>query len=131
MKNTTKDITKKLILALAIFLIGMALLSKYSFKTEKIKDVDISTVISQINADQVKSVEIKDDQLSVVLKDNTKEVASKEIGESFSTLLSNYQVAPEKMQKITVVIKKDSGWSYWFNNLLPFLILIRYHGTTQ
>jgi cell division protease FtsH len=122
MKNSSKSISRNLVFAIIVFLTLAAILSFYNLPMEKIKDVQVSTIVEQINAEQVKSVEISGDELLVELNDGGKEKAAKEPGESFTTLLSNYKVAPEKMQKVTISVKQESGFLFWFSTLAPFLI---------
>jgi len=122
MKNATKYITKNLIISILIFLVVAGILSTYNLSAEKIEDVLISQVIEQINAEEVRSIEVRGDELLVELKDGTKENASKEPGESLSTLLSNYGVDPAKMTQVDVAIKGESGLGYWMGVLLPFLL---------
>ncbi len=122
MKNTSKSISRNLVISIVVFLVIAAILSAYNLPSEKTKEVQVSTIVDQINNEQVKSVEISGDQLLAQLNDGTKEKASKEPGESFTTLLANYKVAPEKMQKVTIEVKQESGFAYWFSALAPFLI---------
>ena len=122
MKNSTKSITKNLVISIALFLVLAAVLSMYSLSGDATKKVQISEVVQQINDEKVKSVAVKNDALTVTLNDNTKEVTSKEPGESFSTLLSNYKVDPTKMDKVAVDIQQESGLSYWLGVMLPFIL---------
>jgi len=82
----------------------------------------MSEVVSQINDEKVKSIEVKGDTLLIELTDGAKEKARKESGESFTTLLANYQVSPDKMSKLTIDITQESGFGYWLGTLLPFLL---------
>jgi len=122
MKNSTKSISRNLVISIVVFLIIAAILSAYNLPIDKVKEVQVSAIVDQINAEQIKSVEISGDQLLAQLNDGTKEKASKEPGESFTALLANYKVAPEKMQKVTIEVKQESGFAYWFGALAPFLI---------
>jgi cell division protease FtsH len=122
MKNSTKSISRNLVLAIVIFLTMAAILSFYNLPVDKIKDVQVSTIVEQINGEQIKTVEIRGDELLVELNDGSKEKAAKEPGESFTALLSNYKVAPEKMQKVIISVKQESGFVFWFSTLAPFLI---------
>ncbi len=122
MKNSTKNITKNLVISIVLFLVLAAVLSTYSLKSEKIKDVQLSDVVTQIQNGKVKSIEVSGDKLGVTLADNTKQTSHKEPGESLSTLLSNYKIDPEKMRAVTIDIKQESGLSFWLGALLPFLL---------
>ena len=122
MKNSTKNITKNLIISIIVFVVLAAMLSAYSLTTEKPKEMQLGAIVDQINSEQVKSVIVRGDRIEVTLNDNTKEVATKEPGESFTTLLANYKVDPGKMSKASVDVKSESGFLYWAGNLLPFIL---------
>ena len=122
MKNSTKAVSKNLIVSIVLFLVLAGILSTYNLSSEKIEPVQLGKVIEEINAEQVKSVEVHGDKLIVTLNDGVKQSSSKEPGESLSTLLSNYQVPSAKMEKIAVDIKGESGLSFWLGTLLPFLV---------
>ncbi|HPA25682.1 MAG TPA: ATP-dependent zinc metalloprotease FtsH [bacterium] len=119
MKNLVKNVL--IIIFVCLFIAVFFSLSNNQ-STEKIKTVGVGEVIAKINGGQVKSVEVAGNQLSIELTDGQKLKADKEATESFSTLLKNYNVPTEKMQSVAVTIKQESGWSYWLNNLLPFII---------
>lgn len=72
----------------------------------------------------VKSVDVHGDTMVVILKDEKMkpQEVKKEMGQSFSELMSNYGVASEKLQKVDVQVKELSGWKYWMEMLLPFLL---------
>ncbi|OIO52823.1 cell division protein FtsH [Candidatus Uhrbacteria bacterium CG_4_10_14_0_8_um_filter_58_22] len=122
MKNVTKYLTKNLIISVVVFLVIAAILSTYSLKNDQPNEIQVSQLVSQIEADEVKSVTVRGDELQIELKDGTKEKTQKEPGESFTTLLANYQVTPEKMTGIEFDIKKEGGVAYWVGTLLPFLL---------
>jgi len=122
MKNATKYITKNLIISIVVFVVIAAILSTYSITNEKPEEIQLSQLVSQIEAGNVKAVVIKGDLLEIELNDGTEQVTKKEGGESFTTLLSNYEVTPEKMSGIEVEIQSESGFGYWLRVLLPFLL---------
>lgn len=119
MKNLVKNIF--IIIFVCLFIAAFFSLSDKP-SSQKIEAVGLGQVITQINAGEVKSVQISGNQLNVELNDGKKIKAYKEVNESFSTLLKNYNVSTEKMQSVAVTIKQESGWTYWLNNLLPFII---------
>lgn len=122
MKKATKYITKNLIISIVVFVVIAALLSTYSMTTEKPEEIQVSQLISQIEAGNVKSVIVKGDLMEIELHDGTEQTTKKESGESFSTLLSNYEVSPKKMSGIEVDIQDKSGFGYWLGVMLPFLL---------
>ncbi|MEK9152032.1 MAG: ATP-dependent zinc metalloprotease FtsH [Patescibacteria group bacterium] len=122
MKNSTKSLSKNLLISIALFLLLAGILSGYNLSSEKIEQVSLASVVEQINAEKVKSVDVSGDKLLVTLSDGRKQTANKEADASFTTILSNYKVAAEKMQKVAIDVKTESGMSLWLGTLLPFLI---------
>jgi cell division protease FtsH len=120
MKSLLKNFT---VIFLALLLIA-GLLSFSDLTTAKPKVVDITTLVQEINAEQVKEVGVQGDVLVVTLADNKadKQQVQKEVGQTFSQLMDNYKVAPEKLAKVSVKIEDQSGWKYWLAVLLPYLI---------
>jgi cell division protease FtsH len=120
MKNS---LLKNLLLFLIIFLAISGLFSTYnSTQTKKAETKDISALVGQINAGQVKSITIQENTLTATLADGTKEEILKEPQDSLSALLKNYNIPTDKMQNITVEVKNPSGASYWIGVILPFAI---------
>ena len=120
MKNLAKNL---LFILLALFLI--AALFSYGGPGEKEPDeVDISTLVQEINDGKVKSIDVVGDILTATLTDenaNTQQI-KKEFGQPFSELMNNYGVAPEKLQGIAVAVKEETGAKFWFKALAPYLI---------
>ncbi len=90
----------------------------------KSEQVGIGKLVEEINSETVKSVTVQGDTLLVTLNDEKAkpQEVKKELGQSFSELMSNYGVASEKLQKVDVQVKDLSGWRYWLDMLLPFLL---------
>ena len=90
----------------------------------KPEQVGIGKLVEEINGETVKSVTVQVDTLFVTLNDEKAkpQEVKKELGQSFSELMSNYGVASEKLQKVDVQVKDLSGWRYW----LVFAIFIAF-----
>lgn len=114
-------IVKNIIVFLFVLIAIGAFFSLYTAKPEKPETVGIETVIGQIQKGEVKRIEVKGETLSLELSDGRKEVAYKEPNESLSTLLKNFDVAPEKMRNIALSIE-DQRKNFWINTILSFLI---------
>jgi len=115
-------LNKNVIIGIASFIIIAIILSFLSMPEDKIQNIDTTALISEIQNEQIKSIDVKDTSLDITLKDNTKQTAQKESGESLSSLLKNYNVDPQKTAKIAVRVQNDTGWSFWLINILPFII---------
>ncbi len=117
-----KKLLKNLFFFFLAFMVIAAVFSAYSSGTAKSEEISIKTLIEQIEQEQVRKIEVSGDKISVELKDDRLETANKEAGETFSEMVSNYQVDPAKTKAISISIKEESGWSFWAKNILPFLI---------
>ncbi len=118
-----KNLVKNFILFLGIFLLITLIFSAFSEKGSNIEMVGINQIIARINNEELSSIEIKGDRIEAKVKDEDKiEISRKEPGESFSDLVRNYQIDPEKIDSIAVTVKENSGWDYFLVNILPFLL---------
>ena len=117
-----KNLIKNVLIFFIVFLVIAAIFSSYNFTKPKIKDADTSQLITQLNNEEVKSIEIEENNLLVTLKDDAQENIKKEYGESFGDILKNYNIPTEKIANVAVSVKTKSGLAYWAENLLPFLI---------
>jgi cell division protease FtsH len=113
---------KNFIIFVVIFLVVGGLFSLYQTSTKKVTEVSINQVVKQVDNAEVSQIVVEGSKLNVVLKDGTKEVSRKESTESFTDVLKNYGLSPEKIQALNVDIREGSGGSFWINTVLPFLL---------
>lgn len=96
--------------------------------TDKAKPSDITTFIQQIQSKNVTSVEIKDTEMSIKLKDGTTQTVAKETNESLSELLTNYGIDAETIRTLPVKVVQPSTWEVILpvaiSNILPILLLV-------
>jgi cell division protease FtsH len=114
--------SRQILLGIIVFLIIASLFSLYNSPLEKPKRIDLGTLINQIEDESVKSIIVKNNELEVTLENDEKQIVEKEASESLSTLLNNYNVDAEKMKKVAIEVKADSGWKFWLSATLPILI---------
>jgi len=107
-----------------LLLLVAGVLSYSPITKPKPEPVGVGKLVEEINSEMVKSVDVHGDTMVVILKDEKMkpQEVKKEMGQSFSELMSNYGVASEKLQKVDVQVKELSGWKYWMEMLLPFLL---------
>lgn len=122
MKNPTSLISRKVLIGIIAFAVIAGLLSTYSLDNNKVTEVDVSTLIQQINAGEVKSIAIEGNTMTIVKNDGSESTAVKEIGQPFTELATNYGVNPEKLAAVDVKVVAESGTAFWMANLLPILI---------
>src|SRR3989338_6065102 len=120
MKNLAKNL---LLILLALFLIA-AMFSYGNAGEKKPDEVAVTTLVDELNKGEVKSIDVIGDRVTITLKDeqaNTQTV-KKEPGQSFSELLEQYGIPPEKFQGIPVFVKDETGVRFWIGALAPYLI---------
>lgn len=117
-----KSVIKNIVIFVIVFLAISAIFSLYNMKTNTVETVDIQKMITEINDGTVQTVEIKGNTLNLTLTDGKKQTLQKETTDSFSTLMNNFQVSPEKLQKVGIQVSEEGGIGYWMSALLPFLI---------
>ena len=121
MKNT---VIKNIATFLLVVVVVAGILSFFSVDATASKDIDVSTLVTEINDGKVKSIEVTGDRLTVTLTDKTVQKTQKETSESLSTLLDNYKVAPDKIAAIQIGIKDDTSAAFWFWSVAPIVLPI-------
>ena len=122
--KSMKTLIKNFLIVFGVLLLVTAVLSTANFGSNKPETASINTLVQDIDNESVKSIEVKGDYLYVTLKDeNAKQLEiKKEAGQSFSELMSNYGVAPEKLAQVDVSVKDQTGWQFWVSVLAPWII---------
>lgn len=117
-----KNLLKNVIIFLIIFLAAAGLLSTFRLNSEKVEKINLQKFVEQIEKEEIKDIVVEGEKLNISLASGALETLQKEPSETLGELLKNYNVAPEKIKKINIEIKGATGWSYWLNALLPFLL---------
>ena len=107
---------------LLLFFVISGILILIESPKDKPSNVSLSELVSQINQGQVKSVSIQENNLSITLKDDKEEKATKESEGSLTDTLSNYGVDKDRLKEVAITVKEPSGASYWAALVLPFLL---------
>ncbi len=117
-----KYVVRNLILFFVV-LVGLGVLfSTASLKGDAPKEIDLSTLAAQIGQGEVKSIEIRGNDLKIELQDGSKQEAVKESGDSLVSALRDFGVAPEKLQAVEVAVKQPGGFGYWMSVLIPVIL---------
>ncbi|MFB6225977.1 MAG: ATP-dependent zinc metalloprotease FtsH [Candidatus Paceibacteria bacterium] len=117
-----KDLFKKFGVVILSLLIIASALSFSQVGQQQAKKVGINTLVNEIKKEQVESIKVQGDTMSVKLKNQKRKLeVKKEQDQSFSELMSNYGVDPKKLSAIKVTIEGRSGWKYWLNVLAPYI----------
>ncbi|MEK7584267.1 MAG: ATP-dependent zinc metalloprotease FtsH [Patescibacteria group bacterium] len=119
MKNS---LFRNILTFLLVFLLVASIFSMFNLDTTKPAEVDIATLVTQINEERVKGIAVKGDVLTVTLPDDTEQITRKEPSESLSTLLSNFGVSQEKLTKVKIEVKNETGLGFWLLTISPILL---------
>ncbi|MFA5318555.1 MAG: ATP-dependent zinc metalloprotease FtsH [Patescibacteria group bacterium] len=117
-----KNLLKNFLLFFFIFIVIGSLFYSVSENDQESEQVGIHTLIAEMNEELVESVDVEGDTLKITLKDGTIQNAKKETGESFSALLNNFGVSPDKLAQVNIEVKDESGFAFWASALLPLLL---------
>ncbi|TSC68014.1 MAG: cell division protease FtsH [Parcubacteria group bacterium Gr01-1014_66] len=107
-----------------VLLILMFISAGYAYVAEQVgkrKEVSLSELVEKINIGEVAEITISDSSLDILLKDNTRLSAEKEIEAGLTETLRNYGVEPEQLRKIKVSVDSSNGMQFVFGILLPIL----------
>lgn len=109
---------------LILFLLIAGLMILYKSPTTKIEDVSLSKLVNQINAGEIKTIDVAGRELKIELNSGGKQKATKEVESSLVETLANYGVNKDELQKVNIAIKQESGAAFWASIVLPFLLPI-------
>ncbi len=118
----------KIINAVLIILIVSVLYSILFTPGISNSQISLSDLANDINAGVVNKIEVKGDNLKITYAtSSTSSVAlikesKKEEGEALIQTFSNYKVDAARLSKVNISIENDTGFTYWFINLAPFVI---------
>ncbi len=106
-------------------LIFLLLLSVYSaisgYQTAK-PQISISELSTDISAGKVSHLIITGDTIEATYGENEIKKAKKETGVALSDTLKSYGVSADKLAKLNVEVKSESGFGFWFMTIAPLVI---------
>jgi cell division protease FtsH len=123
-KFTWKDIF--LYGALLVFLIFLTIGLGDVTKIGQTRDIAISQLVTDINNNKVKEIQVTDTKITVDYKDGKKAQANKESSTSIYEVL---QRAGAKTNKVKITVKSEAGMNTWVGVLsafLPVLLMIAF-----
>ncbi|KKS65890.1 MAG: ATP-dependent zinc metalloprotease FtsH [Parcubacteria group bacterium GW2011_GWC2_42_6] len=118
-----KNLFKNFFIILIVFILVSAVFSYFSGDDKTIPEMSLGELAQKINAEQIKKIEVNDQELKITLTDDSAAISRKEAESSLSDSLKNYGVETDKLQKVALEIKDIGGWRFWFGSIiLPFLL---------
>ncbi|MFA5300053.1 MAG: ATP-dependent zinc metalloprotease FtsH, partial [Lutibacter sp.] len=117
-----KTFIKNILIAFFVLLVISSIFTIYNSSYDSIETIPLNQVVSLINEDQVDRIIIQENKLEINLKDNTQKLSQKEGELGLSETLNNLGVDANKLKSVAFEIKDASGFGYWLNIILPFLL---------
>jgi len=119
---TSGQFFSNLLTAVLVFLIISTLYSAVEGNKKKVEEVSVSKIAQDISLGTVKKVVVEGGMINAEYLDGSKKKSKKETESSLSQTLVNYGVTAEKLAKVEVEVKNESGFGYYMLNILPFLL---------
>ncbi len=122
------SVFSKIINGILIILIISTLYSLIFTGGVKNEQISIGQLATDINSGIVQKIEVKGDNLLITYSSTSSSAvaiikeAKKEVDTPLTQTLSNYKVSQDKFENINIDIVSDTGFTYWFISLAPFLI---------
>jgi len=114
---------RNLFIILAIFLVVSGIFMLFSGNKENPNRVPLGKVADEVSAGQVNKIEVADNDLTVFLKDGTKQISTKEKEAALSDTLKNtYGVDVSKIKAANIEPKSSGSSSILVSTILPFVI---------
>lgn len=116
-------IFKNLLIFLLVILAIAAVFSFFSTEdASKKNDISLVELSAKIKNEEISKIEVNGNKLSIELKNGEKQTGRKESEESFTQTLINLGVTSDKIDKLNLSIKEESGSSIWMTLVLPIIV---------
>ena len=117
-----KPLSKNIIIAVLAILVISAIFSSYSFKKDKPADVNLAKVVEEIQNGTVQSIDIVGTDISITLKDGSKQKTLKESTVALPEVLIDYGVTADQLKSANITVKDRSASAYFMSVILPSLL---------
>jgi cell division protease FtsH len=123
-KKINNSFLKNFTVVILILIAVGAIFGLLYYPTTPSTEISATQLVNDINQDKIKTITVSGDSINVVYNDETLATSMKEINTSITDLLTNLGVNQEKLQKVSIDIKKEKEdvWS-WLTPILVFGIL--------
>lgn len=116
-----RTLLNNIIGGLLIFIAIVALYTYTAGTPTPVQKITITELASDISAGKVSTIEVSEDNLSIVYVDKTKKETKKEAQSSLTETLTNLGVEKDKISAVKIDNTEDRGFVYWLGNILPFI----------
>jgi len=120
-----KILIKNLLIFLISFLILAGVFTLFHLpSSQKPEEISLDRFIREINEDEIQSIILSENKIDITLKNGQKQFTFKEPNEGLTTIIKNYNVSPEKIEKINFSVKPPSndGKSFLISVVFPIIL---------
>jgi len=117
-----KNIFKNFLIFFLIFAAIMTVFSLFDNSNKNVEKISIAKLVEEINNEEVQSITVKGSDLDILLNNENRQTSKKEITESLSDVLNNYEVPTEKISKLDITIGDEANSGLLLTTILPFII---------
>ncbi len=122
-RHQMKNLLKNLFIIIIIFVVVSGIFSLLNRPSTTVKTVSLTELAQEINASQVKNIDVSGQTLNIALNDNSTQTSTKEAESALTDSLKNYGVDPNKLQQVQINVKEQNGWQFWLGSvILPFVL---------
>ncbi len=118
-------------LSTVLLLIFVTALFSYITENKVVpEELTISKVAQQVKLGEIKDIIVRGAVLEVVYIDETRTVgeAKREVDASISESLANLGVTVEQLSAMSIDVRREEGFMYWFGQFAPFLFPLIFLG---
>ncbi|MBI5369793.1 ATP-dependent zinc metalloprotease FtsH [Candidatus Uhrbacteria bacterium] len=117
-----KPLSKNIIIALISLLALSAIFSSLQLGTPKPEIISMTTLSQQIEQGLVQTTEVEGSDVSITLKDGTKEKSRKDGSVALEQVLGQYGLSADNIREANIAIKDRGARSYFLGVILPSLL---------
>ena len=106
-------------------LIFLLLMSVYSFIASFVKpsdDIPLSEVAADVASGKISEITVNGDSLNLVYADESTKTSRKDPSAGLPETLATYGVTPAELAKVSITMKGQSGFQFWFLTLAPVIL---------
>jgi len=116
-----KKLTRNILIVFLVFLFIAGVLSITSAGVAP-EEISLSAIVGRINAGEIATIEVQENDLNVILKDGTQLKSRKEPQAAPLESFANLGVDQEKLKELNIIYKEPSAGSIFLSSILPFLL---------
>lgn len=125
-KRPINGLVTNLTTIILVFLFIGAIYSFISDANKKNPEIALSQVAQDVTAGKIASIVVSGDNLDITYKADQGKTAEtkkskKETGVALTETFAKYGIASSTLSAVSIDVKDESGFMYWFLNLAPFI----------